>query len=85
MRYLSGEGVYVTVLLVPFAPEVYDAALRLPGRTIADVERDLRASAARAGAQVVGSYDPRVAGVTMRDFFDEDHLRPEALARLVAH
>lgn len=84
-RYVSGEGVYVTVLLVPFAPEVYDAALRLPGgRTMADVERDLRAAAARAGVQVVGSYDPRVAGVTMLDFFDESHLRPEALARLVA-
>jgi hypothetical protein len=56
----------------------------MKGRTIAEVERDLRAKAARAGAQVIGSYDPRVAGVTMSDFFDEDHLRPEALARLVA-
>jgi hypothetical protein len=84
VRYLNDEGVNVTVLLVPFAPEVYDAALRLPGGTFADVERDLRASVARAGGQVVGSYDPRVVGVTMRDFFDEDHLRPEALARLVA-
>jgi hypothetical protein len=84
VRYLSSEGVNVTVLLVPFPPEVYHAALRLPGRTMADVERDLRATAARAGAQVVGSYDPRAAGVTMTDFFDEDHLRPEALARLVA-
>ena len=85
VRYLSGEGIYVTVLLVPFAPEVYDAAVRLPGRTMADVERDVRAAAARAGVPVVGSYDPRAVGVTMRDFFDEDHLRPEALARLVAH
>jgi len=85
VRYLSSEGVNVTVLLVPFPPEVYDAALRLKGRTIADVERHLRASATRAGAQVVGSYDPKVAGVTMADFFDEDHLRPEALAQLVAN
>ena len=84
VRYLNSEGVNVTVLLVPFPPEVYDAAMRLPGRTIADVERHLRASATRAGALVVGSYDPRVAGVTMSDFFDEDHLKPEALARLVA-
>jgi len=84
LRYLSSDGVNVTVLLVPFPPEVYEAALRLPGRTIADVERDLRATAAREGALVVGSYDPQVAGVTMSDFFDEDHLRPEALARLVA-
>jgi hypothetical protein len=85
VRYLNSEGVNVTVLLVPFPPEVYDAALRLKGRTVADVERDLRASAARAGALVAGSYDPRVAGVTMSDFFDEDHLRPEALERLVRH
>jgi hypothetical protein len=84
VRYLNDEGVNVTVLLVPFPPEVYDAALRMKGRTIADVERDLRSNAARAGARVVGSYDPRVAGVTMSDFFDEDHLRPEALAKLVA-
>jgi len=84
VRYLNSEGVNVTVLLVPFPPEVYDAAMRLPGRTIADVERHLRASATRAGPLVVGSYDPRVAGVTMSDFFDEDHLKPEALARLVA-
>ena len=84
VRYLNSEGVNVTVLLVPFPPEVYDAALRQKGRTIADVERHLRATSTRAGALVVGSYDPRVAGVGMSDFFDEDHLRPEALARLVA-
>jgi hypothetical protein len=83
VRYLGGEGIYVTVLLVPFAPEVYDAALRSPGRTIADVERDVRAAAARAGVPVIGSYDPRAVGVTMRDFSDEDHLRPEALQRIV--
>jgi hypothetical protein len=39
--------------------------------------------AVRAGARVVGSYDPRRAGVATREFFDEDHLRPEALGRLV--
>jgi hypothetical protein len=84
VRYLNAEGVNVTVLIVPFPPEVYDAALRKPGRNIAAVERDLRLTAARAGAQVIGSYDPRVAGMAMSDFFDEDHLRPEALERLVA-
>ena len=83
VRYLNGEGVNVTVLLVPFPPEVYDTALRMKGRTIADVERDLRVTASRAGAQLIGSYDPRVAGVGMSDFFDEDHLRPEALVRLM--
>jgi hypothetical protein len=74
----------VTVVLVPFAPEVYDAARRLPGRTIVDVEREVRAMAARHEVRVVGSYDPRRVGVTTADFFDESHLRPDALARVVA-
>ena len=83
IRYLGGEGVGVTVVLVPFAPEVYDAARQLPGRTVVDVERELRAMAARDDVPVVGSFNPRVVGVTTADFFDESHLRPEALARVV--
>jgi hypothetical protein len=83
VRYLGGEGVGVTLVLVPFAPEVYDAARQLPGRTIVEVERDLRALAARTNVQIVGSYDPRKVGMATRDFFDESHPRPEALARVV--
>ena len=70
-------------MLVPFAPEVYDAARRLPGRTIVDVERELRAMAARTKVQIVGSYDPRAVGMATRDFFDESHPRPDVLARVV--
>jgi hypothetical protein len=84
VRYLGSEGVNVTVVLVPFAPEVYESARRRSGRTIVDVERELRAMAARTGVQIVGSYDPRAYGITTHDFFDESHLRPDALARLVA-
>ncbi|HEU4719807.1 MAG TPA: hypothetical protein VFS59_00480 [Gemmatimonadaceae bacterium] len=83
VRYLGGEGVGVTLVLVPFAPEVYDAARRLPGRTIVEVERELLAMAARTKVQIVGSYDPRAVGMTTREFFDESHPRPEALARVV--
>jgi hypothetical protein len=83
VRYLGGEGVGVTLVLVPFAPEVYDAARRLPGRTVVDVERELRAIAARTSVRIVGSYDPRAVGVTTSDFFDESHMRAEALARLI--
>jgi hypothetical protein len=83
VRHLRSEGIDVTLVLVPFAPEVYDASRRLSGDPIAAVEADLRAMSARVGVRVVGSYDPRVAGVTDRDFFDGDHLRPEPLARLV--
>ena len=83
VRHLRSEGVAVTMVLVPFPAEVYDASRRMSGDSLAAVERELRAISARAGAQIVGSYDPRTVGVTTRDFFDEDHLRPEPLARLV--
>ena len=84
VRYLRGEGVQVTLLLSPYPPEVYDAFARLPGRGVAEVERDLRTMSARSGAALAGSYDPRRFGITTSDFFDESHLRPKALARLVA-
>jgi hypothetical protein len=83
VRHLRSEGVDVTVVLVPFAAEVYDASRRMSGDSLAAVERELRAMSARAGVRIVGSYDPRAAGVTADDFFDADHLRPEPLARIV--
>lgn len=85
MRYLQSEGVSTTVVLVPFPAVVYDASRRMSGDSLAAEERRVRTLAARAGARVVGSYDPRRAGVVTREFFDEDHLRPEALARLIQH
>jgi hypothetical protein len=84
VRYLRSEGVSVTIVLVPFPAEVYDASRRMSGDSLASVEAGLRAIAARTEAQIVGSYDPRRAGVVTRDFFDEDHLRPEPLARIVS-
>ena len=84
VRYLTSEGVTVTLVLVPFPIEVYDAFGRQPGYPVSAVEGDLRAMSKRVGSEIVGSYDPRAVGVTTRDFFDEDHLRPEALARMVA-
>jgi hypothetical protein len=84
MRYLGSEGVVVTAVLVPFPAVVYDASARMSGDSLAAEERRVRTIATRAGARVVGSYDPRRAGVVTREFFDEDHLRPDALARIVA-
>ncbi|HEV7993855.1 MAG TPA: hypothetical protein VGP25_18655 [Gemmatimonadaceae bacterium] len=84
VRYMRSEGVEVTVLLVPFPTEMYDAFVALPGYSVRTVESELGRMAARTGASVAGSYDPRPLGITSRDFFDEDHLRPDPLARLVA-
>lgn len=83
VRYVKGQGVEVTVLLVPFPPEMYEALLRLPGHNVVAVETELRAMASRVGVRVVGGYDPRPFGLRTEEFFDETHLRPEALARVV--
>jgi len=85
LRYLQSEGVSATVVLVPFPAAVYDASLKLSGDSLQRVERRVRTIAARTGATVVGSYDRRVAGVSAREFLDEEHLRPDALARVAAH
>jgi hypothetical protein len=74
----------VTLLLAPYPPEVYDAFARLPGRSVANVESDLGEMSARPGATLADSYDPRLFDMTARDFFDESHMRPAALARLIA-
>ena len=84
LRYVGSEGVVVTVVLVPFPAALYDASKRFSGDSLAAEERRVRTIAGRVGARVLGSYDPRRAGVVTRDFFDEDHLRPEPLALLLS-
>jgi hypothetical protein len=83
VRYVQGQGVEVTVLLVPFPPEMYDALSRLPGHNVVALEAELRAMAGRVGVRVVGGYDPRRFGLRTEEFFDETHLRPDGLARVV--
>jgi len=83
IRYVRGEGVEVTLVLSPYSPVVYDAFAKLKGTTPMAVETQIRALAARTGVRVAGSYDPRVAGVVATDLFDESHLRPEAMTRVL--
>jgi hypothetical protein len=84
VRYLKAEGIAVTIVLVPYPPEVFAAFGTLPEHPVDSVEASLRTMAARTGARLVGSYDPRPYGLTARDFFDESHLRPGPLATLVS-
>ena len=57
----------------------------LPDRPLVWTEARYRDLAQRVGAQVIGGYDPRTLGVQGTDFFDESHMRPEALVRLFKH
>ena len=82
LRMLRQDGIEVDVLLVPFHPLVYAEFARGAHNATRDLDAWYRELARRTGANVVGGYDPAVAGATEADFFDESHLRPEALVRL---
>ena len=84
VRYLRQEGIQVDLLLVPFHPIVHDEFARRPRNPLLRAESRYRDMARRTGARVVGGYDPAKAGATAADFFDESHLQPDALARLMA-
>ena len=82
VRYLRASGVEVSFLLVPYHPRAFLAFERRADRPLVWTEERYRALAQRSGARVVGSYDPEKVGMQASDFFDESHLRPEALVRL---
>lgn len=82
VRYLRRDGIEVDLLLVPFHPLVYGEFARRPRNSLADVESRYRDLARRTGASIVGSYDPVNVDAAAADFFDDAHLRPDALVRL---
>ncbi len=83
LRRLQGEGVRVELVLPPFHPLTYAEYLRTYPDSVIVAERRYRALAARIGASVHATYNPAAAGVTSADFFDQSHLRPDALRRVV--
>ena len=83
VRYLRSGGIEVTLMLVPYPAPVYEALSMLEGNPVAVVDTSLRSMAARTGARLLGGYDPAPFGVTGRDYYDESHLRPGPLERLV--
>ena len=83
LEYVQRTGVRVTLVLVPYHPDVYAAYSLRRAQTIPLAERTYRELARRANVEIIGSYDPAVAGVTAADVLDQEHLTHEALARVV--
>jgi hypothetical protein len=84
IRYLRSEGVDVGLVLAPYHPQVYAAFTRRPDHPLEHMEARYRAIARRTAVPITGGYDPALMGATESDFFDESHVRPAALERLVA-
>jgi len=76
---LHARGVRVVVLLVPVHPVAFDYYRRQGGYDDAWIRNEM----AGRGIAVVGSYSPAMVKATKEDFFDDVHVRPAVLHRLL--
>jgi len=77
---LHSRGIRVITLLVPVHPAAYDFYVRQGGYD----ETWIRQEMASRGITVIGSYCPSAAKATRDDFFDDVHVYPELLHRMLA-
>jgi hypothetical protein len=85
LDFLIRQGSEVVLFLPPYHPVVQEHMDAYPDRygQVAVAERYVRGVAARKNLPLIGSYDPRVMGVTAVDFQDGHHLTHEAVSRVV--
>jgi hypothetical protein len=85
LDFLIGQGSEVILFLPPYHPVVQEHIDAYPDRygQVAAAERYVREVAARKHLPLIGSYDPRVMGVTAADFQDGHHLSHDAITRVV--
>jgi hypothetical protein len=77
---LDARGIRVVVVLVPVHPTAYDFYARQGGYD----DSWIRSEMAGRGVTVIGAYSPWAAHVTREDFFDDVHVHPPVLHRLLA-
>lgn len=83
VRFLKSQGTEVVLLLNPYHPVAYETLVNdARYRLLPELERYVRAFAARERLQVVGSYDPGVFGFENMDFQDAMHGQPWVLERI---
>jgi hypothetical protein len=76
---LHARGIRVVVLLPPIHPAAFYFYRRQGGYD----ESWIRSDMASRGVTVVGSYSPSTARARREDFFDDVHVRPAVLRRLL--
>lgn len=82
LTVLARRGVHVVFLFAPYHPKVLSCRREQVCESMATVVGAVRVLASRVGADVLGSFDPAVFGLTWRDFYDDMHVSAEALGRL---
>jgi hypothetical protein len=85
VRRVERDGAHVVLYFPPYHPVTYERIVASrEGALLPEVERTLRALAARTGSDTIGSYNPHTAGFGEDDFFDPSHPNADAVARLFA-
>lgn len=83
LLFLQEKGHKVVLMLSPYHPAIYPNLVRDGKNQLRTIEDKARQLSEVLKVPLVGSYDPKLAGVNEADFFDGDHLRSEALGRLL--
>jgi hypothetical protein len=84
IRYMDGHG-KVTLFLLPFNPQEYkryQEAQKKGYLNLVTIEHYYRQLAQRANVEIRGSYDPAACGLQESDFYDQEHLRTDAVERI---
>jgi hypothetical protein len=85
VRENARDGGAVWLVLSPYHPEIYGRITALPENRLREIEARTREMFVGVpGVNVIGSYDPEVAGVEAADFYDGDHLLDSGLRKLLA-
>lgn len=84
IRALQADGSRVVLMLPPYHPAIYPGIIREGKNQLRTIEERIHTTATALQLRLIGSYDPKLIGVTDADFFDGDHLREDALARLLS-
>jgi len=83
--YLLEHHVRVIIILPPWHPLIYQKFTADPGyRMVLESEDYVRRYAEANNITVIGSYDPIRYNLTSVDFYDESHLKPDAISRIFA-
>jgi hypothetical protein len=81
--YLKSENIEIKFYLPPYHPISYDLIINNPDYKIVEgVEKYIRQFASKNKIQLLGSYNPKLAGVSGKDFYDGLHLINSSLQNI---
>lgn len=85
ISWIKNMGVEPVFLLTPYHENVWKSSNSLTAIALRTVEPTVLALAKEFDVEVIGSYDPHVAGCQASEFYDFMHVTRSCLAKLRSH